>query len=254
VQYRYDGSVDGLLTAVALALRDAESPSAIRPPDTGSGLLFEEERPVSTDPDLAASLLEQVRNDVSPDAANRLLRVLMAEDPGIAVPMLAYVRLGLRYGAKVDRYHSDPGVHAVHALARKVGREIHRFQGLLRFRRLRSGRYWGPFEPRYNVVCPVALHFRRRLPDQRWILHDLGRDCAVTWDGRRLSEADTRGAPGPGSILGGDELAGDEPGVQAMWRAYFQAIAIPERRNPGRQAALMPKRYWRYLVEMDRTR
>lgn len=45
-------------------------------------------------------------------------------------------------------------------------------------------------------------------------------------------------------------LANDrEPLGETQWRAYFEMIAVPERRNPRLQAKCMPRRYWRNLVE-----
>ena len=37
--------------------------------------------------------------------------------------------------------------------------------------------------------------------------------------------------------------------MQAMWRAYFQAVTIPERRNLALHLRHVPKRYWPYLTE-----
>jgi hypothetical protein len=39
--------------------------------------------------------------------------------------------------------------------------------------------------------------------------------------------------------------------VESLWREYFREIAIKERMNPRLQAKLMPRRYWKHLVEME---
>ena len=41
----------------------------------------------------------------------------------------------------------------------------------------------------------------------------------------------------------------DEKLYQALWKTYFKAIAIKERRNPRKQRQDMPVRYWKYLTE-----
>ena len=69
--------------------------------------------------------------------------------------------------AVIEKLNADPAVHAVHRAARTVSREIHRFKGLLRFRRLQDGLYWAPFEPDYDIISTLAPHFRARLADQR---------------------------------------------------------------------------------------
>ena len=48
----------------------------------------------------------------------------------------------------------------------------------------------------------------------------------------------------------GARLATDcEPGIERLWRAYFERITNPERRNPRLQRKLMPARYWGLLIE-----
>ncbi|MDZ8119025.1 DUF4130 domain-containing protein [Pontiella agarivorans] len=65
--------------------------------------------------------------------------------------------MGLKLGRQVDRLHADTVEHAVHQAARNAGREIHRFKGLLRCRKLVDGLYWAPFEPeRLLKNNPVA--------------------------------------------------------------------------------------------------
>ena len=41
----------------------------------------------------------------------------------------------------------------------------------------------------------------------------------------------------------------DEEYYQKLWQGFFDNIAIKNRNNPGLQRQLMPKRYWKYLIE-----
>ena len=52
-------------------------------------------------------------------------------------------------------------------------------------------------------------------------------------------------------VLEGHEFAyyKDEAAYQTMWKAYFQAVTIPERRNLKLHLRHVPKRYWPYLTE-----
>jgi probable DNA metabolism protein len=44
-------------------------------------------------------------------------------------------------------------------------------------------------------------------------------------------------------------LASDEKLFQALWKNYFEHIAIKERINPALHKRLLPKRFWKYLPE-----
>ena len=41
----------------------------------------------------------------------------------------------------------------------------------------------------------------------------------------------------------------NEAAYQRLWRGYFQAVTIAERRNLGLHRRNLPRRYWRYLTE-----
>ena len=57
----------------------------------------------------------------------------------------------------------------------------------------------------------------------------------------------------PAVTLGLGDEAPDEAAYQRMWRAYFQAVTIPERRNLALHLRHVPKRYWPYLTEKQPT-
>lgn len=245
LEYRYDGSPDGLLCTIADALRRKEHPTAI----SGSlkeGLLFADRiHAVITEEARADEVIGYFRKKVSKEAARNLLYCLAGPFENMELELLAYYRLGLRAGRGVDRQHADPVVHAVHQAARNVGREIHRFKGLLRFRKLRDGLYWAPFEPDHDIISALAPHFRARFSDQCWMMHDLRRARAVVWDGKRLvAELD------PETRLRDNPVAEEEEAIQQLWKTFFRNVSIEGRKNSVLQTRCMPLRYWKWLPEM----
>lgn len=42
-----------------------------------------------------------------------------------------------------------------------------------------------------------------------------------------------------------------EKQYQDLWKAFFKALTIEERRNEALQRSNLPKRYWEYLTEMQ---
>jgi probable DNA metabolism protein len=246
LEYRYDGSPDGLLCAIADALRRKESPAAIAGPERESLLFSDRVHAVQTDEMRADQVISYFRQKVSKEAARNLIHCLAGPFDGMELELLAYYRMGQQFGRMVDRDHADVHVHAVHQAARAVAREIHRFKGLIRFRKLRDGLFWAPFEPDYDIISALAPHFRQRLPDQRWMLHDLRRDRAVVWDGKRLY-AELQ----PESLLMENPLSEDEAEVRKMWKTFFRNVSIEGRRNSKLQARCMPLRYWKWLPEVE---
>lgn len=253
----YDGSFEGFLGAAADALARGDSHPAFSVAGRSQPLLFEETRPVARDPAAADALLDRLARRASPEAARTLALAFLTERPGIEDALFAYLTLALTHGPDVDRLHAHKAVHAVHRLARRTSGETHRFKGLLRFRELRDGVLWAPFDPDCNILFPVALHFTRRLAAETWVIHDVRRNLAAAWDGQALSPAEPDPATWPGHRPANSAgspappLSEAEQEVATLWRDYCRTIAIPERRNTTLQARNMPRRYWRFLVEKE---
>ncbi len=244
--YLSDGTPDGFLTALDCALNAGPDAMAAEAAAGTQGTLFDTTECVAAKPDAAARLLALAGGRISPGAARRVYYAALSEVPRAIETALAYLRLGLELGAAVDDFQADGRVRRMQALAARVGGEIHRLKGLIRFRALDSGSWWAPIEPDHRVLLPVAFHFRRRMPGERWSLHDVRRGWAVAWDGRSLREARASdlwdsGAP---------RLDPNESAFEDLWRSFFRRIAVPGRENPMLQARNLPRRYWKYLVEL----
>lgn len=248
IVFRHDGSPAGLLCALARAGACPEGEEvAVAGPAPRQGGLFETLAEVSADEAMAVDLAEQIRRRVSPEALRNLLHASASSDPGVERALSAYLRLGFRLGAAVEGYHAHPAVRAIRDAAARVRGEMHRLKGLVRFREIEPGRLWAPIEPDHDVVTALAWHFRARMPRERWILHDVRRRRGVEWNGREMCVIEGLHPPAGGS--GDADTAGDD--YPALWRAFFHTIAVPGRENPRLQRRNMPRRYWRWLVEME---
>ncbi len=237
----YDGTFEGLLTALAALTDLGEEPASLTARNDALSL-FGEPVSIATDSARASAFLARIRKGVSEEAARRVVRVGMADRVAAEMPLYRFICIALERGAEVLSYHAHSDVRAVNEIAASVSREIHRLKGLLRFRELEDGRLWAPIAPDHNVSAAVAQHFRRRMPGERWTIHDVARRLAVGWDGRNWT---LRDHANPEEI----RLSAREEDVQEWWRAFYREIAIRERHNPRLQAQNMPRRYWEYLVE-----
>ncbi len=246
--YLADGSFESLLTAMDQALTEGGEATVSAARDWAPALLDEG---VATpgEPAAAERLLERIEREAGPAVVRTLLHLYHSEMSGIERLAFEYTALALRWGRVVDGYQANAVVRRAQAVARKVGGEIHRMKGLLRFCRLASGVFWAPMEPDHNIVLAVALHFRRRLSLERWVVHDRRRQLAARWARGRLDLCDPDDTTRLLAELRPENLADEERQYQELWRTFYRAVAIPERRNPRVQAQYMPRRYWKYLTE-----
>ncbi len=239
--FLHDGSLDGLLCAIDLFLAQPGTDCAIERRNQWQPALFDDPCDVAAHPDVADRLLQRIAEYISRETRRLVLSVYMAERVDLDTPLGRFLREGFRLGAAVEQYHAHPDVRAVMIIARKVSTEIHRFKGLTRFRELADGTLWAPIEPNYDILQPLAQHFRHRLGAERWVLHDVGRGKALGWDGQALVVLDDL-KPG--------RLAEHENRVAHLWRTFYETVNIQARLNPALRRQHMPVRYWTYLTEL----
>ncbi|MCX7819981.1 MAG: TIGR03915 family putative DNA repair protein [Kiritimatiellae bacterium] len=244
---RHDGSADGLLCALAAALRSGETTIVEGPSGGVAEQLPLGETSVPADSGTAETFLRELRQQLGDRWVRRVLRLCCAEDPSRDRLLLEWLRLAQRYGADVDGYHAHPVVRAARRLERRVSLETHRFQGLLRFRRLATGRLWGPIEPDHDIVPLLAPFFRHRLGAEAWLIHDVRRGYGIGWTPPALELRGWTAAEIERELAGG--LHASELAYQSLWRTFYRSVSIAARRSPRLQRRCMPVRYWRHLVE-----
>jgi probable DNA metabolism protein len=199
--------------------------------------------------------LARLRAAAGEPAVAIVLNALIAMPPEIESSLLRFIRGALRHGSGWIGARADPDVATVRQWSRRVRLEIHRFKGLLRFAELASGRWLATCEPDFDIVMPLAFHFRRRLGGQRWLIFDIRRQTAASWNGRQINAETADNRPlQAGEIqawLGDDSLSADEARCRNLWQVFHQRVSIESRANPRLQRRAMPARYWRHLTEME---
>ncbi len=244
VCYRYDGSLDGLLCCIFAAYERKEDPFAIAAGEAVQLALDAQVRDIVSDPERAARVQQGILNRIGPEAYWRVQTASLSADPRAASITLAYVRLGFAVGPRIDQRLAEPQVQAMNTLLRQVDWEAHRYLQFLRFAELEGGVFFAEMEPEHDVLLMVMPHFADRFGQQPFIIHDCRRGLAGVWDMREwaIISSETMRLPAP---------TAKEAQYQALWRMFYNTIAIKQRINPKLRQQFMPKKFWRYMVEMQ---
>ncbi len=240
----YDGSFDGMVSAIRMAWLEGIKPDNIVSYRDYVPSLYEKKIEVATanEKDLE-EFVSLVSSRLTEYSLKCLIWCYLSETKGAESLVCEYLMRGLQKGKSALTNAADPLVQRVENICHSVRRECHRFYGLLRFSVTDAGIYYAPFEPDHNIISLIAPHFSVRLGDQDWIIHDKKRDIAV------FHSAATK------EVIHDDVLDKDilfsveEEMVRKMWQCYFKSISIQERLNPNLQRRFMPVRYWKYLTE-----
>lgn len=241
VCYRYDGTFAGFLTCVCDAVTYREEPIAFAV--TGEDFSLWDEREVEADRDKARRVYAALAKQVSPAfqalVADGFLTCLKDRE----LILYGLICRGLREGDRVRRDLCDPSVAALMLALRKMATEVDHLKGFVRFSEL-DGALAGEIEPKNRVLPLLGPHFAFRFPGERIVLYDrTHREVLLCQGGRRVI------VPAEGFTMG---RAGEtERAFRAMWRRYFDTVAIRERENPRCQNTHIPKRYRGVMTEFQ---
>ena len=246
-----DGSLSGLFCALVVAYRDGSLPAEIALAGTArTGGLFGTAQRVETDLELAERV-ERRLEVRCPGIVSTLHRAVLSERPGMEVTALRLASEVIARGPGAVEDWTFAPAREVARWAQRVGRERHRMEAFVRFEKHTSptGERWlAHARPEHHVLPLLHEHFVARYPALPWTILDVRRHLALVHTPETAaSEAATRIVPA--SSLGELAMTDDEAAYQRMWRAYFQAVDIPERRNLKLHLRHVPKRYWPYLTE-----
>ena len=251
--YTFDGTMDGLLTAVFDAYALHEQPEQLLKTGDALPLFCERTYLVTTDEEKARRVWVGLEKQLSREAMKLISVSWLSELPELPTPLFRYVCKVFRQG-DISRNFADPDVLTVTNIARRVLHEQLRMKQFIRFQKAKDGTYFAVVSPDHNVLPLITDHFCDRFNDQSWLIYDAKRhygfyynDCKVI----RITFEDEASVPFnlTNGKLDEEVLSGDDQLLQNLWRTYFKAICIKERMNPRKQLQDMPRRYWKYMTE-----
>lgn len=246
MEYLYDNTFDGLLTCFYehVYTEKADDILALR---KDVQMSFGRQKQVQTDLAKAEKVAKAIETKIGPAALRRAYRAWLTAEDGKEMDVLRYVFLGFRLGRDVDKLHGSETVRRIDVLNRKVTWEADRILGILRFsvvQSLQGDVLYAATSPNCDLIQMVMPHFLNRFREEPFIIHDVGREKAAfasegSWVMRSLPKDFS------------PQYTVDEKQYRELWRGYFRAAAIDQRKNEPLQKQFIPTRYWQYLTERE---
>lgn len=253
--YVFDGTMDGLLSAVFDAFLLKEEPEQLLTGGDVLPLFCERIYKVTTDAEKARRVWTGLEKQLPREALRVISTSQLSELQELWQPLFMLVCKVFRQGKEVASNFADPDVLTVTQIARRVAHEAHRMMQFVRFQKAKDGTYLAVISPDHNVLPLIVDHFHDRFNDQLWLIYDARRHYGYHYDGESPpihitfeNETSVSFSLADGK-LSDDILSSDDHLLQDLWRTYFKAICIRERLNPRKQLNDMPHRYWKYLTE-----
>lgn len=252
VTFTYDGTLPGLLSAVFESYRLKAVANDFVAEDVFQQQLFSEPIHVPTNTEHAARVMKGLTERAGPSVKKWLTRCFLTEKPGTERLIYHFIRRQMTTRHNVVQDASDPAIRDLQLLEKQMGREVHRMHAFVRFQETPDGMFVALVNPDFNCLPLLGPHFSARYPAMNWLIYDTERRYGLHWDPTvKKAEFITLHPEQDGQLrhLSAEMLSGVETDYQDLWKTYFKAVDIPERRNMPLHLQHVPKRYWKYLVE-----
>ena len=240
----YDGSFEGLLTAIFQVYEERLQEVILVPEASNEPDFFSESISVITDEHKADRVWRGIK--AFPEFRTTIYRSFLSEKPKVELAILEAVRYVLKTKNASDFGH--PAVLKLAQLSREVGREKHRMEAFVRFKRTVDDTYVAVVEPDFNVLPLIARHFKKRYADQVFMIYDRKRNYGLYYDLQKMEFVTLQDFSEEGLQ---HVLHTQEAHFDAMWRDYFKSTGIQSRINKKLHLRHVPKRYWKYLNEKN---
>lgn len=208
--------------------------------------LFCDYIPVKADPEKAGKVAFAIRSRISCEAWRQVYLAAMSCGEDRLDVIYRFLILGFARGGCALEMLSAPPVMRLLELSRRAGHEADHFREFVRFVSLGGQAYAAHLEPKCNITSVLAEYFADRMPSEHWLLID---------DRRRIAAVHPKDEAFYMTVLSGEDLAGlreaeaGEDRYPALWKEFFRAVGIAERRNEKCQQNLLPLRFRPHMTE-----
>jgi probable DNA metabolism protein len=240
--YLYDGTLEGMLSAVFTAFVRKENPVSILTADNLQESLLSSYLPQITDLSHAERVQTGIMNTLGLQAYDDVKRVFLSDDARKGGVILRYLQYTMHHGQRSCTHLANPAVNAFDEILNQVSKEAHYMLQFVRFAQLEGGVFFSRIEPKASVVPLIMAHFASRFNIQPFMIHDARHGLAGVFDTEKwwLVEAGELTLP---------SATETEDVYQSLWQTFYDTIAIEERTNPTCQRNFMPKRFWGNMCE-----
>lgn len=273
IAYLYDGSLEGLFTAVFQAYANKEHPIDLCPAARYQPRLGQETRTISTDLSLALRVQRGICRTAGYSVFNIIRTASLADDPTTGIAIYRFIRYCMdarnardfRQNKKGERLIEQrmtgagcgpallkgsaaasilhPSVEPVLKLERFVLNARHHVLQFLRFEELEGGLWCARCNPKASVVPLIMDWFAARFNIQPFVIYDENHHLAGVYEGTdwHLVKTDSFTPP---------PRTENELKMQEAWKRFYNTLAVEARYNPELRRQFMPKRFWKNITEV----
>lgn len=248
----YDGSLEGLLCCIFEKYERRLKELKIVEENKWLPSPFDNVIHVISDARKAERVWKGLKKNLSPTGLHDFYRCFLSEIKDVGQVLVEFSSYILDHpGKEMEKDYGNAIMLKVSQVSRQVGREKHRFEAFVRFKATVDGIYFATIEPDFNILPLILNHFKKRYADQKWVIYDMKRNYGIFYDLQNVNPVVFDQKEFKTKLSQEDLTLGEaEMKYQALWQSYFKSTNIASRKNTKLQLQHLPRRYWKYLVEL----
>lgn len=240
-RYVYDGSLAGFYCCVYESVYTRACPQEISAERDLQPSFFAPQR-IATDVKRARRVRESVYR-LTPRAQELVEVVFLSCIDQKELRLLQFLLLLYREGREAIDRLGHPLVAPLWRAHKHYWREQHLLLGFVRFVEY-DGLLVATITPKNFVLPHMVEHFTARFPKEEFLIYDKTHGAALLY------------AKGKAEIVEMQDLALKPPderekNYQALWKNFYDTVAIKARTNHKCRRAHMPQRYWENMLEVQ---
>ena len=239
--YLYDGNFSTLMDLITKLLAFKTKPLNICAKNEYQPSLLDETIELELDNNFNINKIQ-----ISKNIIKTIYYIYLSNNQNKELIIYYFLLNALKYQDKIFTMRNLKCVDASLKISKYVSNENHKLKGFLRFQELENHILYAEISPTNNVLELLSIHFKKRLKNEYWIIKDVGRNMYSIYDKKKyyiIADENINL-----KTLGAIEK---EKEVENLWVTFFNTIGIKERKNTRCQMNFMPKKYWKYIIEME---
>ncbi len=244
VIYLYENSLENLLNLIFYLIKNKKKPFLIKERSHYEENLLD----YFVFPEIFfyENIIDLWKGYVGEKVFRQVYYVFLSSFPNKEIIIYYFLLNALKYKEKVLYMRNLNCVNQVLKIASYVKHENHKLKGFLRFQMTKKHFLYAQINPTNDILPLLAGHFVKRLSSECFVIHDVARDKYVFYD--KVKPYFVEGEMIPYLDI---SFSKDERKIEDLWKSFFKTIAIKERKNLKCQRNFMPKKYWKYILEME---
>lgn len=247
--YVYDGSLEGLLTAVFEWFVRKPAAATIVSQNSYQPDAFIPSFEILTNRDKADRVWKGLAKRLNRDWMRKIYCAYLSEIAEIHQDIFLFAIYIFQHPTGAEQNYGNAQVLNIAQTARKVEREKHRMEAFIRFQKTADGLFYCGIDPDFNVIPLIINHFKNRYADQQWVIYDIKRHYGIFYNLATVEEIVIDISPNLLKKSNQHLLDGKERLYAELWKNYFKSANIVARKNTKLHIQHVPKRYWKYLTE-----